>query len=412
MGNDLFFGNNSNSTLEGFRTTLNDIYIPVRVESVVFDETHPRFAELGGWASIGTIEFSSFRDPFAQNTITYQTAKPFLPNIKQFPCQNEIVLLVQGFSPIDSQTNVTDTQNYYLSILNIWNTPHQNALPNPFKESNPNLAQKDYQTTLNGSANIFTSQSATIPLGPEFVEQDNVHPAKVFPGDIIYEGRWGSSIRFGSTAPNNINTWSSTGTAGSPILILKNGQFKPNTGAWVPVSDDINLDDSSIYFTSTQKIPLESKAIELNQFYSYPNNQKPVTPNQYAGKQIILNSGRIVLNTTLDHLILASQKSVSISGTDSINLDTTGNTTIQSGKLYLGSKSADEPLLLGNATVNLLGTLLQALKQYLAITQTLTSTPAFTPLAPLNIASTNLLGVIEALDQQLDFITSKDNFTI
>jgi hypothetical protein len=410
MGNALFFGNNSNSTIDGLKTTLNEVYVPVRVQSVVFDDTHPRFKELGGWSAIGTIEFSSFRDPFAQNTLTYQTARPFFPNIKQFPCQNEIVLLIQGVDSILAQTNVTDTSNYYVSILNLWNTPHQNALPNPFQQANPNLSQKDYQTTSAGSANVFTTEPETIPLGPGFVEQTDIHPSKAYPGDIIYEGRWGNSIRFGSTAQNpNTNAWSSTGAVGSPILILKNGQFASSEAPWIPLSDDINLDDSSIYFTSTQRIPIEVSS--TNDYFSYKSNP-PTNPGQYAGKQIILNSGRLVFNTTEDHLLLSSKKSINLNAVESINLDTTGNTILQSNKLYLGSKNATEPLLLGNATVTLLNSLLQALQQYVTITQTLVSTPAGTPLVPLNIASTNLLSVITALSQQLDFITSKDNFTV
>jgi hypothetical protein len=323
-------------------------------------------------------------------------------SIKQFPCQNEIVLLIQGVDSILAQTNVTDTSNYYVSILNLWNTPHQNALPNPFQQANPNLSQKDYQTTSAGSANVFTTEPETIPLGPGFVEQTDIHPSKAYPGDIIYEGRWGNSIRFGSTAQNpNTNAWSSTGAVGSPILILKNGQFASSEAPWIPLSDDINLDDSSIYFTSTQRIPIEVSS--TNDYFSYKSNP-PTNPGQYAGKQIILNSGRLVFNTTEDHLLLSSKKSINLNAVESINFDTTGNTILQSNKLYLGSKNATEPLLLGNATVTLLNSLLQALQQYVTITQTLVSTPAGTPLGPLNIASTNLLSVITALSQQLDFI--------
>ena len=68
-----------------------------------------------------------------------------------------------------------------------------------------------------------------------------------FAGDIIVEGRWGNSIRFGSTAKtDNIiytNNWSNTGDNGDPITILRNGQpiDSPDNG-FTPIIEDINKD--------------------------------------------------------------------------------------------------------------------------------------------------------------------------
>ena len=46
-----------------------------RVKSIILDETHPRYEELGGWNALGIIEFETVSTP----TITTQilpTAKP------------------------------------------------------------------------------------------------------------------------------------------------------------------------------------------------------------------------------------------------------------------------------------------------------------------------------------------------
>ena len=41
------------------------------------------------------------------------------------------------------------------------------------------------------------------------------------------------------------------------ITIIKNGQHEEDTEPWVPQVEDINTDKSSIYLTTTQKIPIE-----------------------------------------------------------------------------------------------------------------------------------------------------------
>jgi len=375
---------------------------PARVKSVVMDDTHPRFKELGGWTSIGTIEFEAVRDPFGANYDSYNTARPFYSNIKQFPLENEIVLLTTGVGKIGGQTNVSDNESYYISIYNLWNTPHQNAIPNPLQtETN----QKNYNVAFGGTANITPDEEPSIDLGSEFVEQSNIHPTKVYTGDIILEGRWGQSIRFGSTAKNsNANPWSSTGPIGSPITIIKNGQAPSNDPAWVPQTDEINGDDASIYLASTQKIPLRSKAVEINQYFSYPDNAKPTAPDQYAGKQIIFNSGRLVFNTTQDHLLFSSQKSIGFTAVESINFDTTGPITLQGNDVFLGSKNATQQVLYGNDTVSLLSDILNEL---ITLTQNLSAQIGVPPGAPLeptrtaaqvsNIAFRSIQGRLQTL---------------
>jgi hypothetical protein len=390
-----------NKTKSNLSTNSN--FILARVKSVILDDTHPRFKELGGWSAIGTIEFEITRDPFAASFNVYNTARPFYPNFKQYPLENEIVLLIDGLDKIKGQTNVSDQESYYVSVYNLWNTPHQNALPNPITPSENN--SNNYLTSFGGVGNNISNQEPSIDLGPGFVEQNNIHPSKAYPGDVIYEGRWGQSIRFGSTAENpNANSWSSTGPIGSPITIIKNGQVNTNTAAWIPQTDEINGDDASIYLASTQKIPLKSKAVEVNQYFSYPDNAKPTAPDQYAGKQIIFNSGRLVFNTTQDHLLLSSQKSIGLSAVDSINFDTPGPMTLQASDVFLGSKNATQQVLYGNDTVSLLSDILNEL---ITLTQNLSIQIGVPPGAPLeptrsaaqvsNIAFRSIQGRLQTL---------------
>jgi hypothetical protein len=369
-----------------------------RVVSIVLDETHPRFKELGEWNGLGTIEYTLVDQPIPATQV-YPTAKPYDPSIRNFPLINEIVYIAQ-LPDTDIGRFTSSKKSYYMSVVGLWNHPHHNAFP---QNSNilPPSQQKDYIQTEAGSVRRVTDQSTEIFLGRTFVERGNIHPLLPFEGDRILEGRWGNSIRFGSTVTGSINTWSSTGTNGDPITILRNGQGNQTDEGWIPTIEDINNDDTSIYFTSTQKIPLEASSI--NDYFSYTSNP-PARPNEYAGKQIILNSGRLVFNTTEDHLLLSSIKSINLNAVESINFDTTGPTVLQSGEVYLGSKNATEPVLLGQSTINLLQTLLQELATLTNILSLQVGVPPGVPLAPTNtqaaltnITITNLLTQLNGL---------------
>ena len=380
----------------------------VRVVGILLDETHPRFEELGGWNGIGTIEYQDVDFPITYET--YPTAKPLISNSKQFPLINEIVYLM--LAPNTSIGGFTQSQNgYYVNVVSLWNHPHHNGFPsNP--QTPPNSQQKDYQQTQAGSVRRVTDQSTEINLGNTFIERSNIHPLLPFEGDILQEGRWGNSIRFSSTIKNtqtgqSQNNWSLTGTSGDPITIIRNGQGNQTEEGWIPITEEINNDDASIYLSSTQSIPLTAAS---SNYFSYPTDSIPTIPNQYTGKQVILNSGRLVFNASLDHLLLSSAKSIGLSSAGTVNIDTP-IFTVQTDKIYLGSKNATEPLMLGNSTVDLLRQLIEGIQGLVQILAIQVGTPPGVPLEPTSTTSKNLLPTLTQLINNLDTITSKDNFT-
>ena len=375
----------------------------VRVISIVLDESHPRFVELGEWNALGTIEYEDVINPLPSPNSP--TAKPLSGNTKNLPLVNEIVYLI---SLPDTSIEIISSNSiqYYIDIVSLWNHPHHNAFP-----TSPNLLpptqQKDYVQTTGGNVRRVTDQSTEIFLGKTFKERSNIHPLLPFEGDILYEGRWGNSIRVGSTVPNTPNNWSTTGQSGDPIVIIRNGQGIQSQEGWIPIVEDINNDDTSIYLASTQKIPL--KASSTN-YFSYKENP-PESPEQFAGKQLIINSGRLVFNTTQDHILFSSAKSINLNGVNGVNIDTPVF-TIQSRNTYIGSKNATEPLLLGNRTIETLNNIISNLSGFLQICSGLVSTPPGTPLVPLNVAATQLNQQLLALQGNLEKLKSKSNFTI
>ena len=375
----------------------------VRVLSIILDESHPRFEELGEWNGLGIIEYEDVINPLPSPSLPI--ARPLMGNSKNFPLVNEIVYII-FFPSTNIDTVSSNGTEYYIDIVSLWNHPHHNAYPTTPNELPPSQ-QKDYVQTETGNVRRITDQSTEIFLGKTFKERSNIHPLLPFEGDIINEGRWGNSIRIGSTVPNTLNNWSTTGSSGDPIFIIRNGQGKQSEEGWIPTVEDINNDDSSIYATSTQKIPL--KASSTN-YFSYKNNA-PQTPDQYAGKQIIVNSGRLVFNTTQDHLLLSSAKTINLNAVEGVNIDSQ-TVVVQSGNIYLGSKNATEPLLLGNQTVTLLNQLISNLSAFAQICSTLVSTPPGTPIAPLNVAAVQLVGSLNAVQANLNNLKSKYNYTV
>jgi hypothetical protein len=395
-----FLGNNFNTNLAQQQANLIQA---VRVTSIVLDENHPKFKELGEWNALGVIEYEDVINPLPSSNLPI--AFPVLSNNKTLPLINEIVYLIN--LPDTSIGEITSNfRKYYIDIVSLWNHPHHNAFP-----INPNILppsqQKDYTQTQIGNVRRVTDQSTEIFLGKTFIERSNIHPLLPFEGDVIYEGRWGNSIRIGSTVPNTSNNWSLTGSSGDPIVIIRNGQGIQTEEGWIPTVEDINNDESSIYFTSTQKIPLNASSTN---YFSYKNNP-PQSPSQYAGKQVIINSGRVVFNTTQDHILFSSNKTINLNAIEGVNIDTP-SVIFQSRNVFIGSKNATEPLLLGNQTVELLNQLISNLASFAQICSTLVSTPPGTPLAPLNVVSTQLVTSLNALQANLNNLKSKYNYTV
>ena len=339
---------------QGQITDLKSQIVAARVTDIVLDENHPKWGIVGEWNGIGAI-FYEFVNQSATGTAT-NYALPYDAQSKTYPLVNEIVLL---FSlPDSSMGRSTDSKSYfYLKPLGIWNHPHHDAYPNPTTYGRNQ--QQDYKATEMGAVRQVTDGSTDInlnsPINPSqntFVEKVDIHPLMPFMGDSLLEGRYGQSLRFGSTAKSQSekkNNWSSAGNNGDPITILRNGQpTKVSPEGWIPITENIKNDLSSLYLTSYQKIPF---SIANENFYSA--NNPPTTPSQYISPQIILNSDRIVLNAKSDSVLISGQTSVYISSNKSINLEAE-QLYIDSTDIRLGSKIADQAVLKGDDTVELL----------------------------------------------------------
>lgn len=343
----------------------------VRVKSIILDSNHPEFGNRGEWASLGGIFWSDINAPTPTGNINSDNyALPLFPNNKNYPLLEEIVYII-ALPNTDIGESTNSIQYYYFQPINLWNSIHHNGYPSFTDSTLPESQQKDYQQVEGGSIRKVTDGSTEIKLGNTFKEKLDVKSLLPYEGDIIYEGRWGNSIRFGSTVlrPNTPNLWSTAGNDGDPITIIRNGQYDDKKDPWVPQLEDVNQDPSSVYLTSNQKIPIE---VSSKTYDSYET--EPTSPSEYQGKQIIINSDRLLFNSKTDSILLSSQKTINLNTRESVNIDTP-QTIIQSPNIRLGDLNATEPIILGETFLTDLSSLL---KNIILLSQAL-QTPIGTP---------------------------------
>ena len=342
--------------------------------TILDDKTEPTvFKEFGEWSSIGSLFFSKLNNPNpSKNFTTDNFAKPLFPNNKIFPLENEIVYIL-SLPNSDIQGDVNDVSFYYFQPVNIWNSVHHNAIPDPINgNSLPPSQQQDYEQTEAGAVRRVTDGGSEIDLGNTFVEKLDIKNLQPFEGDIFYEGRWGQSLRFGSTVNDSpiLNPWSRTGNNGDPLTILRNSQYNDDKDAWIPQVEDINKQGSSVYMTSTQAIPIE---VSSKSYSSYKT--APTSPDKFAGEQIILNSGRLLFNTKSDSILMSSKNSINLNAVNDVNIDAP-RTVIQSKTVKLGDRDAFESVILGD---KFLSDLSRLLTQMISLG---TALPSITPPNP------------------------------
>lgn len=201
---------------------------------------------------------------------------PSNSNIKQIPIIGENVLIYQAYSNKTSYSN-REQKWYYLTTLNIQSNVNNNILPTITANFEP---EKDFTDT------------AVSLLQP-------------YLGDILIEGRWGNTIRLGSTNANSDkyykqSSWNGN-TVTDPIITLSTR--KPITPSDAYNTENLQTDDASLYLTSTQKFP----EFKLNNIIRTSTGE-----SSFNGSQFIGTADRITLKSKSDIIVLDSNSAVEI----------------------------------------------------------------------------------------------------
>ena len=247
-----------------------------RVKSIVLGpykgSTEERDPDWGSPVDVGKIKYEILYSTLgtSKSQEVSEPAWPMFNFIRQYPVVNEIVLIFAGPSE-KLNDRASNQQFFYLPPYSLWNRANHGAFPNMSEYSD---FLKQYNNIQGYSGNAVSGSS--LPLGYTFQENQQVRNLQPFEGDTIMQGRFGQSIRFGSTVPTlkRDNTWSNSGKNGDPITIILNSQRQENPGLkFNNIVENINKDGSAIYMTSTQEIFLEdTNNFPLNSFGT------PITP--------------------------------------------------------------------------------------------------------------------------------------
>jgi hypothetical protein len=293
-----------------------------RVVDIILDSTHPSYQERGGTLALNGVFFRTLGTPTLQENDNIFFAYSSTRDFTKIPLIGEIVEIVNQPSENIDGDGVTSKKPYYRSIVNIWNSSHQNSYPDGYEDS---------------------TQADSIELGYNFEERPSIRPLQAYPGDTLIEGRLGQSIRFsGATHPQN--TLSDGTNNGSPFTIIRNGQREAPEGD-TPIVEDINRDGTSIYLVSNHSVQLEQANYKRLSYDDAPDEA-----HVYKGNQLLINSGRIFLNAKEESILLSGTESVGLNAR-TINLDGEDYLAIDADKIYLGEKARrtnrKEPVVLG-----------------------------------------------------------------
>lgn len=233
---------------------------------------------------------------------------PLDVNIKKIPVKGDVVLITPSINA-EGEGGSHGGAGYY-TLVSTQKNINNNVLPDAVIPKSSDSDNQNYQEISAGNQNVGNVDDGEHDMGEGFEDDENISPLQPFLGDVLIEGRFGHSLRFGYTPQTSQTTktpsWSSNNDT-DPITILSNG--RGTRGEYNKfIIEDIDDDLSSIWMTSTQKIRLSTSQTNLGRGVE--------SPAQYDNASIILNSDRILLNAKSDYIILSADKGVNIASSN------------------------------------------------------------------------------------------------
>lgn len=353
--------------------------------------------------NVGRVRFRTFNDS-GKDSQTLSWAVPLIPYVRAYPILHEIVAITEF-----------NGRHYWLSPLNTLNLLNNNI--------QANLTERIAEDTGPGSAEEYgDSQSYGIPhsstedagsTGETFKNQRlKIGILSPEEGDVILEGRFNNSIRFGNNPESNLPNIKI-----SVRNLLEEFQID---------REDLN-EDSCIFITTDEILTFDPVGI--------PISEENSPPFEYSGKQIMITSDRLIFNAKLNEILIFSNKSISLASNGNFSVDTDTQAIIKAKKeiklqtsdnfivdtdkqmlvkakdemkleamkVMIGNWNADEPIVLGNKWKDMMITLINVVLEHVHPT----GTGPTGPLMPPQLSNlTNLKTSVTNKDQLSD-----DNFS-
>ena len=359
------------------------------------------------WIGKALVRLVYSQHDILKNNLLWVT--PLESNVSEYPLLNEIVGVIYYLG-----------NWYYTRKINRFNTPNANA------DFNSEIEFGGFNSTPNspiqGNCELtFTSNAPTVPyvgppsklnptgnigykgaLGRYFYYNPRIRSLKRREGDLIFESRFGQSIRFAAYDDDRkndcgknsnfsgygdykgngvINPYSNVETGGgNPMIIIRNRQRplnssteeEKNVGGYM--LEDVNDDGSSIHLTSGITPNLFKTTCKKNMWgdreeqpaFLPPESTDFVYPKVLMGDQITINSDRIIISAKSNEMFHFSKKRMAfvtdseytVDAHDQIIFTTNNKTVLNSPAIYLGEyDQTGEPVLLGKTSTRWLSQL-------------------------------------------------------
>ena len=275
---------------------------------------------------------------------------PLMRGIQDVPIKGDSVLLCE-FGGI----------YYYLGPLNSLNSPNFNidTLNTGFVPKNADgkmNSKSTFRDKFSIAKNYFIAPIQRLqksynpllddPINSKKGEEGSI-AKKDTHGDMLFEGRYGNSIRIGSRGAyplmiisngRNIGQAIEKSYDGSLIGITSAGSLINHFGNFVLASDSIE--------ENSRLIAGGNDSEETEKFnYNYGLEDETVS----LANQIFMNSDKITLNARQNNITLSSLVNTDIGAGNNLTINTKNYTSIESSNIYLGkqAKEQKEPLVLG-----------------------------------------------------------------
>lgn len=202
--------------------------VSAEVVDVILDPRHPDY-DPERWPSrkLGDIKArpaTNFNMPISN----LQWYHPLWPNVfAGIPLIGEIVLLVEAAGQANRE-GTARLEKFYLPAVNAWHDPNHNQVPAATFNAQMLATSEARKCNPSGQYTADPGEKEEVDLTPalgRIFQPMDVKRLQPYEGDVIFEGRYGQSIRFGSTNKTGAtpNIWSSGPGTNDPIFILSNG---------------------------------------------------------------------------------------------------------------------------------------------------------------------------------------------
>tara|TARA_Y100001972_G_scaffold38402_1_gene47191 strand:+ start:3316 stop:4440 length:1125 start_codon:yes stop_codon:yes gene_type:complete len=327
---------------------------PLEVIEVHIDDTKPSFPTKDGspdYTYLGGVLGRFVISEQGTNIDRLKNYKPLNPNFQQTPVVGEIVIGVKYLG-----------QLFFTTQLNFFGNPNFNTQHALSRGKNKNTFESKKGVEVVNTDDLGTE------TGYYFTRADDARRLLPNEGDIIFEGRFGNTIRIGSDIRNE--------NADSPNIILNAGQtIEGDTKT--PIEEKIDTDGSSIYLTTNQTLEFT------------PGTESQLSPGPYEGKNVLISSDRITFNTK-------NGGDIGILSNNNIALTSPKEVVIEAPTTKIGSVNATEPMVLGDILESKLNDIL-----------TLIETGLLAPTGPVVVGPG--AGILASLKSTLSQIKSPNN---